>query len=274
MCGTRHVIEVTDLCFSYGEREVLHNVSFLLPTQSFVVVVGPNGGGKSTLLRLLLGSLKPRYGTVKVFGENPAAARHRIGFVPQTVTYDPDFPLTVTDAVALGRGGARLFGGITQSDRKAADDALQLVGLDGLGGRLFSELSGGQRQRAIIAQALCTDPELLLLDEPTANVDSQTERSLYRLFEQLSKRKTVVLVSHNLSIVAAHATHLLCVNRTIDLHCMAEDVETHLKPLADGTLAFVQNKHPEHLEELMRIGAATPHRGETSPILPTEQENL
>lgn len=272
MRETQDVIEVTDLCFSYGEREVLHNVGFSLPAHSFVVVVGPNGGGKSTLLRLLLGALKPRYGMVKVFGENPAKVRRRIGFVPQTITYDPDFPLTVTDAVALGRSGGRLFGGITQSDRKAAEEALDLVGLRGLGDRLFSELSGGQRQRSIIAQALCTEPELLLLDEPTANVDSQTERSLYQLFERLSKRTTVVLVSHNLSIVAAHATHLLCVNRTIDLHCMAEDGETHLEPLADGTLAFVQNKHPEHLEELMRIGSATPHRGENQAILPDKQE--
>lgn len=252
-------VSVEDVCFTYGETEVLHNVSFSLPSHSLTAVIGPNGGGKTTLLRLLLGALTPRYGQVRIFGEAPERMRRRIGFVPQSVTYDPAFPVSVLEAAALGRGSDRIFGGLSREDRAAAAQALEAVGLGGLGGRLFAELSGGQRQRAVIAQALCAHPDLLLLDEPTANVDPQTEVELYELFARLTERATVVLVSHNLSIVAAHATHLLCVNRTADLHCTAEGGETHLEPLLGGSLAFVRNENPAHLEHLLSRELETPH---------------
>ena len=255
-------VSVRDVCFSYGENEALHNVSFEIPRRALAAVVGPNGGGKTTLLRLLLGELRPRFGTVRVLGEAPERARRRVGFVPQGVEFDPDFPITVLESVMLGRDAGRALGGFRRADRDAALAALARVGLEGLGGRPFAALSGGQRQRVAIAQALVAEPELLLLDEPTANVDHRTEEELVALFGRLAEERAVVLVSHNLGVVAAHATHLLCVNRGADLHALGgADPEARLEPLAGGGLAVVRNLHADHIEELLaRLDA--PHRGE------------
>lgn len=256
-------IDVKDVCFSYGSNEVLHNVSFEIPRGAVVAVIGPNGGGKTTLLRLLLGDLAPRFGEVRVLGGAPAAARRRVGFVPQQVAFDPDFPVTVLETVMLGRVAGRVLGGFSRADREAAREALARVGLDGFGDRSFAALSGGQRQRVAVAQALVSAPELLLLDEPTANVDSKTEVELYGLFADLAANATVVIVSHNLSVVAARATHLLCVNRTADLHRLGADGEARLEPLAalGGALAFVHTMHPDHVKAL-RAALDSPHHGE------------
>ena len=259
--GAAPAVSVRDVCFAYGANEALHNVSFELPPRSLTAVVGPNGGGKTTLLRLLLGDLRPKYGEIRVLGEPPERARRRVGFVPQSIVFDPDFPISVLEAVMLGRAADRVLGGFSRADREAADAALERVGLAGFGARPFAALSGGQRQRVAIAQALCAGPELLLLDEPTANVDRRTETDLHALFAELAREATVVLVSHNLSVVAAHATHLLCVNRGADLHAIgAADSETRLEPLSGG-VAFVHNLHPDHVEELL-ARLDSPHHGE------------
>lgn len=255
-------ISVCDVCFAYGEEEALHNVSFDLPRRSFAVVVGPNGGGKTTLLKLLLGEIAPRFGSVRVLGSAPGAARRRVGYVPQSVVFDPSFPITVLEAVMLGRVATRTFGGFSRRDREMAGSALSRVGLDGFGERPFSALSGGQRQRVVVAQALCAAPELYLLDEPTANVDAATERDLVEIFADLAKEATVVMVSHNLGVVAARATHLLCVNRGADLHVLgAQGGETSLRPLDKGAMAVVMNRNPEHIEHLLEA-SLSPHRGQ------------
>lgn len=254
-------IRVKDVCFSYGSSEVLHNVSFEIPEKAFVAVVGPNGGGKTTLLRLLLGEMEPRYGSIEVMGKPPRDARRRVGVVPQSVAFDPDFPITVREAVLTGLVDSHLFGGFRASEREAADRALEKVGLAGFGDRSFSELSGGERQRVVVAGALVADPALLLLDEPTANVDHATELGLMDLFHSLSEERTVLLVSHNLSVVAARATHLLCINRAVDLHRVGSDEEARLEPLpGHGSLAFVHNLNPEHIEHLVHA-LETPHHG-------------
>jgi zinc transport system ATP-binding protein len=226
MDAGRRDIEATDVCFFYGEREALHNVSFSVPHRAFVAVVGPNGGGKTTLMRLLLGDLSPAYGAIRVLGQDPADASPRIGYVPQLVEFDAAFPATVLDVVLTGASARRRWGGFTRAERDAAVAVLGKVGLPGLARRPFADLSGGQRQRVLIAQALVSAPEMLFLDEPTANVDVETEAGIYELLAELNRRLTVVVVSHNLSVVTAHATHVLCVNHTATLH-RTED-------LADG----------------------------------------
>ena len=219
-------IEAEDVCFLYGEREALHNVSFAVPHGAFVAVVGPNGGGKTTLVRLLLGDLRPTFGTIRVLGAAPRDVSRRIGYVPQQAAFDPAFPVTVRDVVLLGAAARRRFGGFTRAERAKADAALESVGLPGLGRRPFPALSGGQRQRVLIAQALVAEPEMLFLDEPTANVDAETEADIYELLARLNEHRTVLVVSHNLSVVTSHATHVLCVNCTAALHRMED--------LADG----------------------------------------
>lgn len=260
------VVAVSDVCFSYGDHEVLHNVSFEITAKSLVAVVGPNGGGKTTLIKLMMGTLKPRFGKIKVFGKNPENSRVRMGFVPQQINFDPDFPITVLEAVMLGRSASHVLGGFRRADREAAEKAIQAVGLDGLSQNLFSELSGGQRQRILIAQALCSDPEILLLDEPTANVDPETERSLYELFKELNKTKTIVIVSHNLRVVIAHATHIICVDRSVDMHRIGEDEHTELVPVQGcDAYSFINDSKPDHLFGKLNSELAAPHRGEQTP---------
>lgn len=254
-------VSVRDVCFSYGAHQVLHNVSFDIPDRALVAIVGPNGGGKTTLFNLLLGVLTPRFGTVSVLGGVPQAARRRIGFVPQHLNFDPEFPITVLETVMLGRAAEHFWGGFRKEEHLVAVEALETVGLGHKAKALFSELSGGERQRVLIAQALCHETELLLLDEPTANVDAATEADLYDLFHTLNKTKTIMMVSHNLRVVIAHATHILCVNRTVDMHDVASDAEAKLEPLAGRrALSWINDRHPEHLENLVEA-LTTPHRG-------------
>ena len=221
------VIDVRDVCFSYGEQEVLHGVTFGIEAGAFVAIVGPNGGGKTTLLKLILGALSPGVGSVRVLGTTPEAARARIGYVPQSVPFDPKFPVTAGDVVLMGRVARSRFGFYSRDDHAAARDALGQVRLDGFWGRSFAELSGGERQRVMIAQALAGGAELLLLDEPVASVDPAHTSRMYELFSELTARMTVMMVSHNLSVVTSHATQVLCVNHTVGFHAakdMAGDV--------------------------------------------------
>lgn len=243
---------VDNVCFSYSETEVLHNISFYIPDKSLVAVVGPNGGGKTTLMRLIIGDLTPRFGKIKLFGETPKNLCHKIGLVPQQIKFDPLFPITVLQAVLTGCMGEKIFGGFSKRDKAIALQNIEYVGLKGLENELFSNLSGGQRQRAIIARALCCNPKILILDEPTANVDPETERSLYSLFQELAKTKIVFSVSHNLQVVISHATHLLCVNHSSDIHILGQEERTKLVPLSnEHNLSSIQNSDPSHIKNLL-----------------------
>ncbi len=262
MDNTVPVIEAKDVCFGYKSDEVLHNVTFSIPARAHVAVVGPNGGGKTTLLRLILGILKPRFGSISVFGRPPSAVRKRIGIVPQVVAANDAFPISVLEAVMTGCSGMRIFGGFSAEDRQKAETALRTVGMYDHSDCRFSSLSGGQKQRVIIARAISSNPDLLILDEPTANVDSATRDTLYALFKKLSETKTVVTVSHNLGIVMSHATHVLCVNRTVDIHDLSQtDCRTVLESIpGHSALSVVHPADPAHMEELSEM-LKMPHRG-------------
>ena len=162
-----------DVTFSYGGEPVLEDVNLSVGAREAVCIVGPNGGGKTTLVKLILGLLLPQRGEVRLFGQPPRLARLRVGYMPQHVQHDPLFPVTVMDIVLMGRLGRGGLGGLLgwpgRADRRAARNALEQVGMDGFGRHPFAALSGGQRQRVLIARALCCEPELLLLDEPTSN---------------------------------------------------------------------------------------------------------
>lgn len=214
-------ITLTDVSFAYDGRPVLHDVSLALPRGGFAAVIGPNGGGKTTLLRLVLGLLKPTRGTVEVLGTTPEAARSRIGYMPQRTQLDPGFPAPVEDVVLMGRLGPR-GGTYSRADRAAAAKALDRVGLAAVRRRPFSTLSGGQRQRALIARAITADPELLLLDEPTANLDVTMEKDLYDLLATLTGTLTIVLVSHDLGFVSPLADTVVCVKGTVAVHTTSE----------------------------------------------------
>ena len=235
-------ISVSNVCFFYPGQEVLHNVSFSVGEHELVAVVGPNGGGKTTLLKLLLGAVAPACGEISVLGTMPDEARRRVGYVPQTVNVDPRFPLSVFEAVLMGRCG-KISLRYGPKDREAARWALARVGMDGRLKQPFASLSGGERQRVLIAQALAGEPELLLLDEPVANVDPEHTARLYDLFKELSASMTVLMVSHNLAVVTEHATHVLCVNRTVGMHRLGEVASETFKTSFGSSLASLTHHH-------------------------------
>ena len=213
------VIELENVWFAYNGSPVLEDVNLVVKEQDFLSIVGPNAGGKTTILRLILGLIRPTRGSVKVFGNSPVKARPRIGYMPQQTSLDPLFPVSVLDVVLMGRLGTGIhFGFHAKADKEAAEEALRRVELYDIRHRPFSELSGGQSQRVLIARALVSGPELLLLDEPTANVDIAVETELYDLLDQLNKKMTIVLVTHDLGFVSRYVKNVACVNRRVVEH--------------------------------------------------------
>jgi zinc transport system ATP-binding protein len=239
--NARPVIQFEDVCFAYNREEVLHNISLSVPGQTLTAVVGPNGAGKSTFVKLTLGLLSPGRGRVRVFGDAPVRVRRRIGYVPQHIQFDWDFPVSALDVVLMGRAEKHWIGPYRRIDRDKAEKALVQVQLQQLARRSFSSLSGGERQRVLIAQALVANPEILLLDEPTANVDTQVEHEIYELLHELNRQMTIVVVSHNLNVVTRHASHLLCVNRVASLCRMTEMTEDRIHAFYRGDLAMLQH---------------------------------
>jgi zinc transport system ATP-binding protein len=238
------VIHLQDVCFSYDIDEVLHHVNLQVFERDRIAIVGPNGGGKTTLLRLILGLLEPRFGTVRVYGQPPAVTRRRLGYVPQQVQFDPQFPVNATDVVLMGRAERHRVGLYDRADRVAARQALEQVDGAHLGQRPFAELSGGERQRVLIAQALATGTDVLLMDEPTANVDFLMEQRLYELFHQLEARLTIVIVSHNVNLVMAHVNRVVCVNRTAVIHPIEEVTASTLQEAyGDGRTGIRLDEH-------------------------------
>jgi zinc transport system ATP-binding protein len=250
------VIMLRGVSFAYDGVPVLEDVSFSVAARESLCMVGPNGGGKTTLMKLILGLLRPQCGEIRVFGQPPEQARLRVGYMPQYVRHDPQFPVTVLDIVRMGRLGKRGLGGLlgwyTAADRQAALEALRQVHLDGLARRPFEALSGGQRQRVLIARALCCQPDLLLLDEPTANVDSLVEARLFEVLRELNKRMTILMVSHDLGFVSNLVQRVICVNRRVVVHPTSEINGDVIHDTYGGDVRIVHHgdfrTHPEHRE--------------------------
>jgi zinc transport system ATP-binding protein len=212
-----------DVTFSYNHFPVLEAVSLRVENKDFAAIVGPNGGGKTTLLKLMLGLANPSQGEVRVLGKRPREARRRIGYMPQHAHTDPQFPISVMDVVMMGRiGHGRSFGPYGGADRKAAEQALQKMHMWEQRRVHLSELSGGQRQRVFIARALASEPDLLLLDEPTAGLDITVEVELYELLKEFSQDLTVVMASHDLGFVSRYVNKVICVKRHVAVHPTSE----------------------------------------------------
>lgn len=240
------IVELRGVSFAYNGLVVLEGVNLAIWPGEWVLVVGPNGGGKTTLLKLILGLLEPTAGEVRLFGQPPSKTRHRVGYMPQHIYFDSLFPVTVMDIVLMGRlgtSGRRLFGWYNHQDRQAARQSLAEVGLSGLEDRPFSALSGGQRQRVLIARALCSQPELLLLDEPTAHVDPQAETQVMEILQQLHRRMTIVMVSHDLGVVAPQIGSVVCVNRRVLIHPTAELTGEKIRQLYGDQVRMIRHDH-------------------------------
>lgn len=217
---THTIIELDKVCFSYTEDEVIKDVSLEIHQGDYIGIIGPNGGGKSTLLKLMLGLLKPDKGTIKLFGLGLKEFKDwsKIGYVPQRAHIETNFPVTVEEVVSMGRYGKRgLFHFPTKEDNEKALLALRQVDMLGFKNRRIGDLSGGQQQRIFIARALAAEPEVIFLDEPTVGVDIKTQKQFYTLLRKLNRELnlTLILASHELDVVAHEATELVYINRTL-----------------------------------------------------------
>lgn len=210
------VLHTTALGLQRGGQTVLDDISLLLEKQGLYGLIGPNGGGKSTLLHVMLGLIAPSSGEISVFGQKPARAAPRIGFVPQAAQFDRGFPVTVRGLVetALLRPGIRNWL-LPSKNHAQINYALEATGTDKLADRPLSALSGGELQRALIARALAINPQMMLLDEPTASVDQSHVEALFRLMCDLGQTIPVVVASHDLAQIAAHCTRIFCLNRQL-----------------------------------------------------------
>jgi zinc transport system ATP-binding protein len=237
------LIRAQGISFSYDGRPAIQDATFHITGRPFLSIIGPNGGGKSTLVKLMAGLLNPDRGSIEVLGQAPAQARRRIGYMPQHVQIDPRFPVTVHDVVLMGRADRHWYGWYLHSDKEAATRALEEVGLAPLAGRPFHALSGGERQRVLIARALACEPDLLLLDEPTANVDVASESRFIEVLQHLNQRMPVAVVSHDLGFVAEAVELVICVNRTVHVHKTSDITGELIKELYGEPVRAVDHHH-------------------------------
>ncbi len=218
------IIEVSDVSFRFEAQPVLEHISFSIHRGDYVGIVGPNGGGKTTLLRIMLGLLKPDTGQVKFFGTDVSRYRewNRIGYVPQkAIQFDTQFPVTVREVVAMGRVSMRGIGHrLNKTDEERIDEVLGQVDMLEFKDRRVGELSSGQQQRVFIARALASEPEILFLDEPTVGVDVKTQEQFYLLLKRLNETFgiTLILVSHDIDILASQANEMTFINGRLVFH--------------------------------------------------------
>lgn len=218
------IVELRDVSFTYNGDPVLQDVTLEIRRGNFIAMIGPNGGGKTTLLKLILGLLKPDKGHIRVNGASPASASSCIGYVPQDVHINRNFPITAMDVVLMGALNPKKRWAFwrSTSHRLDAMDALDHLDMADYAERKIGELSGGQRQRVFIARALVTHPQLLLLDEPTASIDTKGQADFFRLLKELNKEITIVVVSHDLLVISRYVKSVACVNKRLHYHGQAE----------------------------------------------------
>lgn len=237
-------VDLRGVTFGYGGPAVLRDVDLAVERGEFFGLIGPNGGGKSTLLRLLLGQLEPDAGQVRVLGATPREARGRIGYCPQHVAFPRRFPITVEETVMLGLLGPRpAFGGFRRAERARALAALEATEAAAFARRPLADLSGGELQRVLIARALVADPELLVLDESTANVDHHAGIEIFDLLKRLSPRLTIIVVSHDIGFVSEYVGRVGCLNRTLECHPVGALDAGVLARLYESHAALVDHAH-------------------------------
>ncbi len=220
------LIDLQDVWFGYNEQMILQGISLKVEKGDFIAMIGPNGGGKTTLLRVILGLHKPLRGRVAVKGKPADKASSYIGYVPQNVHLNSSFPITVLDVVLMGKlSPGNLFKRSSKKDRHQAMDALERMHIVDLAGERIGELSGGQKQRVFIARSLVTDPEILLLDEPTASIDSKGQSDFLKLLVELNKTITILVVSHDLFVIFPYVKSVACVNKRLHYHMPATNQE-------------------------------------------------
>lgn len=213
------IVGLKDVWVKYNDVSVLESIALSVFQHDFLGIIGPNGGGKSTLLKVILGLVKPFRGSVSVFGQPPEQSRSQIGYVAQRYAFDHDFPVSVWEVVMMGRyGKTGLFRRYSRNDRAAVEKALIRVGMLDYRNEQIGRLSGGQQQRVFIARALVAEPKLLLLDEPTASIDPAMQTQFYEMLQVLKQSLAIVMVSHDVGAVSIYVDKIACLNRQLFYH--------------------------------------------------------
>ena len=221
------VIEIKDLSFAYDKQTILEGINLTIEEKDFLAIIGPNGGGKSTLLKLILGIIKPLKGSISVLGKTPSKSLTHIGYVPQNTNVNTDFPIKVIEVVMMGHVESKrpLFG-YGKNEILCAMGALAQVGMEEFAHSKIGALSGGQRQRVMIARALCAHPKILILDEPTSSIDIAGQKEIYELIKTLNESITVIVVSHDISVILEYANKAAHINKTLSYHDISDKKKT------------------------------------------------
>lgn len=210
------IIEIRDASAGYNHDVVLHNVNLTIQEEDYIGVIGPNGGGKTTLVRLILGLIQPLRGEVIYHGDKQ---RNLIGYLPQVSQTDRSFPISVNEVVLSGLMSARSgLSTYTRNDRSRASEILEMMGIAHLRKKSIGELSGGQMQRAFLGRAIISEPRLLILDEPNTFVDNKFEHDLYELLRELNEKMAILMVSHDVGTITSYVKTIACVNRNLHYH--------------------------------------------------------
>ena len=244
------IIDVRSLEYRVGAQNILHDVTFSVNQGEYVALLGPNGGGKSTLVKLILGLYKRSGGEIDIFGVPQKEFKdwYKIGYVPQNISlFDDNFPLSVYETVSLGLAAKKSwFSFLSESDRALIEDAIETASIGDLRDKNLSELSGGQRQRVMIARALVSEPEVLILDEPSTGVDISSQRKFYQFLKRLNKERnlTIIFITHDLGVIADDVSHVLAVNQNL-LFAGTADEMLSCEAVSEvyGTKAHVLHQH-------------------------------
>lgn len=239
-------IELKNVNIKFNLNPVLKDINLTIEENDFMAIIGPNGGGKSTLLKIILGILKPNSGEVLIFGKKPEDARQLMGYLPQKVSFDHDFPIDVFHTVLSGRYRG-LFKGHTKDDEIAVIKALKDMNMFDLKDRQISRLSGGQMQRVFIARAIVREPKILLMDEPMASIDPEMQNSFYSLLSRLKNKMTIILVSHDVGTVSTQVDKIACLNSTLYFHGPVEDAAEGLEELYKCPIEMITHGFPHRV---------------------------
>jgi zinc transport system ATP-binding protein len=224
--------EISGLFVMHDGRAILEDINLQIMERDFLGLIGPNGGGKSTLLKALLGLIKPSRGEIRIMGRSPVEARRFVGYMPQKNLFDPSFPASVMEVVLMGRSGrAGLFKRYDEDDKRAATEALLSVGMLQHAHKEIGALSGGEQQRVFVARAIVSEPALLLLDEPESGMDAAQRTEFYNLLSRLNRKMAIVMVSHDISAISRHVTKVACLNHRLYYH---GSKELHPKDLEEA----------------------------------------
>lgn len=240
------VVNLNNVTVVRGGETVLEDLTLSVEASDFLAIIGPNGSGKTTLLKVMLGLIKPDSGDVRIGGHPPEEERIKVGYLPQQFNFDQSFPVNVFDVVLMGcyRG---LFSPYTDKDHEATEMALAAVGMSDFHYHQIGKLSSGQVQRVLLARAIVKDPMLLLLDEPTASVDSEMQSSFYELMSELRKKMAVVMVTHDIGVSSVNVDKIACINKKLFYHGSVEESLKHIDELYECPVEILAHGVPHRV---------------------------